>query len=307
LDALYIRFVVLPARNVAKRCTPSIPGHTLRPVVSVETYESRPRAHVKVLIVEEQARTRDSLIGLCECRDDIKVVGEAACGKAAIDAAGMLDPDIVLLDAELPDMSGFDLLRAVAADACPLGIMVSSCADHATRAFEEGAFDYLVMPVAAKRFDQALTRARYRLDYAASRSGHSYSYSPEPAGIVPVPPRFLVGERQRKLYPLEPKSIDYIEADGNYVTLRVGKVEYLSRDSIKRLSMQLADLGFIRIGRSLLVNAAAVSYAEVAGHGTFAFTLTSSVCLHSSAAYRDSILRIIPLPALSKRYGGIAS
>jgi DNA-binding LytR/AlgR family response regulator len=150
---------------------------------------------VKVLIVEDQALARDSLIGLCECRGDIQVVGEAACGKAAIDAAGTLNPEIVLLDAELPDMSGFDLLRA-------------------------------------------------------------------------------------------------------------GNVEYLSRDSIKRLSVQLAEFGFIRIARSLLVNAAAVLYAELAGHGTFALTLASGVCLHSSAAYRDSILRIIPLPGLSKRYGG---
>ena len=243
---------------------------------------------MKVLIVEDQALARDSLIGLCECRGDIQVVGEAACGKAAIDAAGTLNPEIVLLDAELPDMSGFDLLRAVAADTCPLGIMVSSCADHATRAFEEGAFDYLVMPVAAERFDRALTRARYRLNYAAYGIG----------------PRYLVGERQRRLYPLDPKSIDYIEADGNYVTLRAGNVEYLSRDSIKRLSVQLAEFGFIRIARSLLVNAAAVLYAELAGHGTFALTLASGVCLHSSAAYRDSILRIIPLPGLSKRYGG---
>ena len=82
--------------------------------------------------------------------------------------------------------------------------------------------------------------------------------------------------------------------------------EYLRRDSIKLLSMQLAEVGFIRIARSLLVNSAAVLYAEVAGHGTFAFTLTSGVCLHSSAAYRDSILRIIPLAASSKRCGGTA-
>ena len=261
---------------------------------------------MKVLIVEDHAHVRESLIGLCECRGDIQVVGEAACGKAAIDAAGALNPEIVLLDAELPDMSGFDLLRAVAADTCPLGIMVSSCADHASRAFEEGAFDYLVMPVAPKRFDRAMTRARYRLNDALTGSGAFYSDSSELGRRVPVPPRFLVGERQRKLYPLDPKSIDYIEADGNYVTLRVGKVEYLSRDSIKRLSMQLEKLGFFRIGRSLLVNAAAVSYAELAGHGTFALTLTSGNCLHSSAAYRDSILRIIPLPSLSKRYGGTA-
>ncbi len=244
---------------------------------------------MKVLIVDDRSHARGDLIGLCECRPDIEVVGEAACGKAAVDAAYTLEPDIVLLDAELPDMSGFDLLRAVATDTSPLGIVVSNCADHATRAFEEGAFDYLVMPVAAARFDRAMTRARYRLDRT-----------------VPVAPRFLVGERQRKLYPLDPKAIDYIEADGNYVTLRVGKVGYLSRDSIKRLSMLLAELGFIRVARSLLVNAAAVSYVEVAGHGTFALTLSSGVCLHSSPAYRDSILRIIPLPALSKRYAGIA-
>jgi len=261
---------------------------------------------VKILIVEDKARARESLIGLCECRGDIQVVGEAACGKAAIDAACTLNPEIVLLDAELPDMSGFDLLRAVAADTCPLGIMVSSCADHATRAFEEGAFDYLVMPVAANRFDRAMTRAHCRLNDAASGSGRFYSDSSELGRSALVPPRFLVGERQRKLYPLDPKSIDYIEADGNYVTLRVGKTEYLSRDSIKRLSMQLEKLGFFRIGRSLLVNAAAVSYAELAGHGTFALTLTSGNCLHSSAAYRNSILRIIPLPGLSKRYGGTA-
>ena len=139
------------------------------------------------------------------------------------------------------------------------------------------------------------------------RCSRLISNASQPAPTLPSPPRFLVGERQRRLYPLDPKSIDYIEADGNYVTLRAGEVGYLSRDSIKHLSMQLAGLGFIRIGRSLLVNAAAVLYAEVAGHGTFALTLSSGVCLHSSAAYRDSILSIIPLPAMSKRYGRTVS
>jgi two-component system LytT family response regulator len=262
---------------------------------------------VKILIVEDETQARDSLIRLCQRSDGIQVVGEAACGMAAIDAAGTLNPDIMLLDVELPDMSGFELLRAVGANTHPLGIMVAKCADHAIRAFAEGALDYLVTPVTAERFDQAMARARHRFNCASPGYGGLTSKVPELGRTVAVPPRFLVGERQRRLYPLDPKSIDYIEADGNYVTLRTGKVEYLSRDSIKRLSRQLAELGFIRIERSLLVNAAAVLYAEMAGHGTFALTLSSGVCLHSSAAYRDSILRIIPLPALSKRYRGAAS
>jgi two-component system, LytTR family, response regulator len=270
---------------------------------SRKTFFDHGREHVKILIVDDHAHERDSLARLCERSDDIQVVGDVDCGKAAIDAAGTLKPDIMFLDVELPDMCGFDLLRSAAAGSRPLGIMVSNCADHATRAFEEGAFDYLVMPVAAERFDRAIDRARCRLRHTESGGARLSSDSSEP-GRTAFAPRFLVGERQRKLYPLDPKSIDYIEADGNYVTLRAGKVEYLSRDSIKRLSPQLAEVGFVRIARSLLVNAAAVLYAEVAGHGTFALTLTSGVCLHSSAAYRDSILRIIPLPALSKRYAG---
>jgi two-component system, LytTR family, response regulator len=195
----------------------------------------------------------------------------------------------------------------VGADTRSLGIMISTCADHAIEAFAEGAIDYLVTPVTAERFDLAMVRARHRFNGALPGHDHSTLQSLKRGRMGPDSPRFLVGERQRRLYPLDPKSIDYIEADGNYVTLRAGKVEYLSRDSIKRLSIQLAELGFIRIERSLLVNAAAVSYAEVAGHGAFALTLRSGVCLHSSAAYRDSISRIIPLPTLSKRYRGTTS
>jgi two-component system LytT family response regulator len=268
---------------------------------------ARSRTHVKILIVDDQADARDGLIRLCKRNDDIEVVVEADCGSAAIDAAGTLNPDILLLDVELPDMSGFELLRAMGAGIHPLGIMVSPGADHAIRAFAEGAIDYLVTPVTAERFDLAIARVRQRCNGALTGYGSITSTSSDLDRTVPVFPRFLVGERQRRLYPLDPKSIDYIESDGNYVTLRAGNMEYLSRDSIKRLSRQLAEFGFIRIERSLLVNAAVVLYAEVASHGTFALTLASGVCLHSSAAYRDSILRIIPLPALSKRYRGTTS
>ena len=262
---------------------------------------------MKILIVDDHAHARDSLTRLCERSDDVQVVGEAACGKAAIDAADALNPDIMLLDVELPDMSGFELLRAVGAGTRPLGIMVSSCPDHAIRAFAEGAVDYFVMPVTKERFDLAMARARHQFNGALPGRGRLTSNASERGPTLPSPPRFLVGERQRRLYPLDPKSIDYIEADGNYVTLRAGKVEYLSRDSIKHLSTELAELGFMRIARSLLVNAAAVLYAERAGHGIFALTLTSGVCLHSSAAYRDSLLRAIPLPAMSKRHGAADS
>jgi two-component system LytT family response regulator len=114
-------------------------------------------------------------------------------------------------------------------------------------------------------------------------------------------PTLLIGEREHRLYPLDPQKIDYIESDGNYVSIHSGQSSYISRDSIKRLAGELADFDFIRIERSLLVNIRAVLYAETVGRGRFAFTLSSGARLHSSASYRDAILRALRLVAQSSR------
>ena len=115
-------------------------------------------------------------------------------------------------------------------------------------------------------------------------------------------PTLLIGERERRLYPLDPEKVDYIESDGNYVSIRSGNAAYISRNTLKRLALELAHFGFIRIERSLLVNVRAVLYAETAGRGRFAFTLASGACLQSSSGYREAILRALPLAsALSRR------
>jgi two-component system LytT family response regulator len=228
-------------------------------------------------------------------------VGEALNGRDALDALRILNPDVLFVDVDLPDMSGIDVLRAANAQSPSGGIMLADCGDHAAAAFAEDAIDYLLRPVTREKFDKAMSRARDRLEVTPGSNFTSISESLHPSLTMNAAPRFLVGERQRRLYPLDLQTIDYIEADGNYVTFRVGDIEYLSRDSLKRLSTELEELGFVRIERSLLVNVAAVSYLEVTSNGTFALTLRSGVCLPSTRAYRDCILRAMPLP---KRYRG---
>ena len=100
-------------------------------------------------------------------------------------------------------------------------------------------------------------------------------------------PTLLIGVREHRSYPLNPEKIDYIESDGNYVSIRSGNAAYISRDTIKRLAGELAHLGFIRIVRSLLVNIRAVLYTETVSRGRFAFTLTSGERPQSSATCRD--------------------
>jgi len=253
---------------------------------------------MRFLVVGQDGPGRSALIRHCERAADLKVIGEAEFGAAAIQATRALRPDVLLLNSELPDMSGFDVLRAVRSEPGPLGIIVTPRADHAVTAFAEGAFDYLLDPVSSHRFDQAMERARQRLDSIGSRASAQPPrlpcIGPFDASRFP-PPKFLVGERRQRLYPLELSKIDYIESDGNYVTIRSGGAEYLSRDSIKRLSIVLSDHGFVRIERSLLVNIGAVSYVELAGHGSYAFTLACGACLYSGVTYRDGILRVLPL------------
>jgi two-component system, LytTR family, response regulator len=110
-----------------------------------------------------------------------------------------------------------------------------------------------------------------------------------------LPPWFLVGERERRLYPVDPHKVDYIESDGNYVTLHVGPRDYIARDTLKRLESLLAPVGFIRIERSLLLNLRAIAYVQPGGRGGFAFTLASGACLRSSHTFRAAILRSLPL------------
>jgi two-component system LytT family response regulator len=243
-----------------------------------------------LLIVDSEPSARCELARLCRRATDLQVVGEARSGGEAIDAAQSLSPDVMFIDVELPDMSGFDVLRG-AGNSTPLGIMISHRPELAERAMAEGAVDYLLKPVSADRFEHAIgrVRQRYRLEHAAQ-----VQLTRAMLELLGRRPKILVGERQRRLYPLNIEKIDYIEADGNYVTIRAGNTEYISRDTIKRLTADLAAFGFVRIDRSILLNIRAVEFAEPVGHGTLAFTLSSGACLHSSKTYRNAILSVLP-------------
>jgi two-component system LytT family response regulator len=173
----------------------------------------------------------------------------------------------------------------------PLGITTSHQPDYAERAIAEGAVDHLVKPVSADRFGHAIRRVRQRCGIGQAAESRLIRHI---LHLLARRPKLLVGERQHRLYPLDVEKIDYVEADGNYVTIRVGNTEYISRDSIKHLAAELADFGFVRIDRSILLNIRAVQFAEPAGHGTLAFTLSSGACLYSSKTYREAIVRMLP-------------
>lgn len=247
---------------------------------------------MNLLIVENEPATRTGLMQLCEGVPDIQVVGEARTGATAIEAVTSLRPDLMLLDANLPDMTGFEVLRALLRGQQRRTILLSASAQDAPRAFAAGAIDYLMKPVNEAALRASILRARERAARARAPLPPTASPAHESGQSAPL---FLVGEREHRLYPLDTFEIDYIQAAGNYVTYHRAGVEYIARESIKRLEVALARAGFVRIERSLLLNVRAIAYAQPIGRGSFVFTLTTGASLHSGHAYRDVILAVLPL------------
>jgi two-component system LytT family response regulator len=250
---------------------------------------------MNLLIVDDEPAARTGLIRLCERAPDMHVVGEAGTGSTAIEAVESLRPDLMLLDADLPDMSGLEVLRALRRREQRRTILVTANARDAPSALAAGALDYLVKPVNEEAFGVSILRARARSAPRPAAGQWPRTAAPTRVAAGAGRPLFLVGEREHRLYPLDPCAIDYVQSAGNYVTYHLAGVAYIARESIKRLDGVLAPAGFVRIERSLLVNVRAIAYAQPLGHGSFVFTLASGARLHSGHAYRDTILAALPL------------
>ena len=193
---------------------------------------------------------------------------------------GTRQPDLLLLDAEHKDMPGLDLLRSVSQARRPAMIMVPAHEKHVVETFSGGAVDYLPGPVGAAPPATASTKARER-----NESPLASAQRPLAANTMHDNHRQstlrLMAENARKLYFLAVEDIDYIEACGNYVLIHIGDQKYVRRDTVKRLALELRDVNFEWIRRSMLINLSRVAFAEKLEHGALAFTLASGTRLVS--------------------------
>jgi two-component system LytT family response regulator len=252
---------------------------------------------MRTLIVDDEPLACARLSRMCRQRPELQVVAEASSGAAAIAAIRAHHPDLVLLDVELQDMTGFDVLRALDIDQDPIAIMVTAHPEYALQAFASEAVDFLTKPVDAERFASAIARARRRvtpsLPAPASGGGFGGGRTALTGERLAAPQARLVGERAHRLYFLEVANVDYIESDGNYVIIHCGDERYISRNTLKHLSAALAPLGFLRIEKSLLINVRRIAFAERIGQGEFAFTMRGNQRLVSSRSYRRAIIEEI--------------
>lgn len=205
-------------------------------------------APLRVLMVDDERAARVRLRRLLEAEPGVAIVSECGDGPAAVEAAKLLRPDLLLLDVQMPGMDGFDVLRELPVDYAPAIVFVTAFDQHAVRAFEACALDYLLKPVAPPRLERALVRARERraMLTAAARP-------PEP----PAERRFVVRGSNR-VSVVGAAEIEWIEAAGNYAILHTAAGNHILRETMGAMEESLAPGEFMRVNRGAIVRLALV-------------------------------------------------
>jgi two-component system LytT family response regulator len=261
---------------------------------------------LRVLIVDDEAFARQRLRRLLTEQSDVEIVGEASNGREAIALITTHDPDVVLLDVQMPRVDGFGVLRGLDGPA-PLVIFVTAFDEHAVAAFDVHAFDYILKPVDPTRFADAITRARTQIaqSTAADRHAKLVAFLDAGRGSPPGDPvapasdvassagrapldRLLVKEEGR-MYFVPVCEIDWIEAFGNYARLHTGPRTHLIRETMATLERALDARRFARIHRSTIVNLDRIRQMDLWGSGDYMVRLADGTQLKLSRWYRDRL------------------
>ena len=245
---------------------------------------------IRALIVDDELPARRRLLDLLEKQNNIDVTGLARDGQEAVDQIRDSPPDLMFLDIQMPNLDGFGVLEAVGQELVPVTIFVTAYDAFAIRAFEAHALDYLLKPFSDERFEAALQRARdfirgHRASEFAERVATLLAErAATPAGIE----RLAIKSGGRVTF-LEVREIDWIEAAGVYVNLHAGGRTYLYRCSMSSLHKRLNPKMFLRLHRSVAVNANRIRELEVRTHGDHTVILKDGKRLPLSRSYRTQL------------------
>jgi len=248
---------------------------------------------IRALIVDDELPARELIAALLRDEPDVEIVGECANGRAAVAAIERLAPDLIFLDVQMPSLDGFGVLAELPVERLPLVVFVTAFDKHAVRAFEVHAFDYLLKPFEYDRLRQSVQRARAQL---AQRS--PTDYQTRLLGLLEdlqkAQPwsRLAVREAGRIVF-VKPDEVDWIEAEGNYLCLHVGKKSYLLRETMHSAEASLAPKQFLRISRSALVNLERVKEWQPLFHGDSVLILENGTRLTVSRVYRENFSRLV--------------
>ena len=264
---------------------------------------------LRTLVVEDEPLARDRLRLMLGDHPNVEIVGECADAPDGVRTALDVRPDVLLLDIRLPGADGFEVLDGLRSlEPQPFVVFITAFADHAVRAFDENAVDYLLKPYNATRLARSLERARRAIAARTSealvaevktltrvlkQTGRIHASAPSlPEGRSAYPDRFPVTVGRRVVF-VPIADLEWVEADRNYVCLHVAKRQYLLRSSLAEIERQLDPARFVRVHRSAIVRRDLVRELEPLANGAARATMASGAIVPIAAGYRERLTSAI--------------
>jgi len=242
------------------------------------------------LIVDDEDLARQRVHSLLAPRSDFEVVGECATGAEAVRSIRELQPDVVLLDVQMPELDGFDVISEIGAQNMPLVIFATAFDEYAIDAFEVGAVDYLLKPVDEERFNRTLDRAVKRL----RESGDDTTVAQMSAllrrinSLTTSAGRFAVKVHGKILF-LDPAEIYWIQARDDIARVHLADSAYDVREPLSHLEARLPGNSFLRVHRSVIVNTSHIRAAEPFDQGDQMLILRNGKRLTTGRSYRKVV------------------
>jgi two-component system LytT family response regulator len=237
---------------------------------------------LRVVLADDEPLVRERLRALVTARGDCTLVAECADGAEAVSVIERERPDLALLDVQMPELDGFEVLDALAEDQRPAVIFVTAYDEYAVRAFEVNAVDYLLKPLEAGRFNAAVDRVAGRsASPRPAADPHLQALLDELRRKRGFATRLVVRDGHRVTF-VPVTDIAWIDASGNYARLHTAGRTHLLRETLKSLEARLDPERFVRVHRSAIVNIERIVAMEPYFHGECVLTLKDGTKVTSS-------------------------
>lgn len=264
-------------------------------------------ARIRAIIVDDEPTARRGVRLLLERDRTVEIVGEAAGGIEAVELIHRERPDLAFLDVQMPGCDGFETLARVGPAAVPAVVFVTAYDEHALRAFDVNAVDYLLKPYDDARFAAALQRGKEAVrlrqaDGVNTRLAKLLDYLQQNGERPAAPAKEEDGPGDRillkssgEIFFLKADEIDWIEAEGDYMKFHVAGRTHLMRETMARLEERLDPQRFIRIHRSTIVNLDRLRKLSPSFAGEYAVVLHDGTKLKLSRGYHERIAALMKL------------
>jgi len=249
---------------------------------------------LRVVVADDEQMGRQRLVRLLQAEPGTEVVAVCADGETAVDAIREHAPDVVLLDIQMPQLDGFEVVAALG-ESHPAVIFVTAHDQYALRAFEVHAFDYLLKPVDQDRLRKAIERATAPAAHPRGSTARRILTLLEELNTrdrVRGRDRLVVRTPERAFF-LRCETLDWVEAAGKFVHLHVGKAVHAMRESMGELEQELDPARFLRISRSVIVNVDRIQEVQPWFQGDYVLILTDGTRLTSTRGYRENMRRLL--------------